>query len=85
MKPQPIYLEWCDAVTNPGWFTRDEAEAWSETDWVIRECGWLIKETKEYVVFATGWKIEDENCHEKFCSMHKIPKTWIRKRKLLKI
>lgn len=82
---KPTYLEWHDAHTNAGWFSRDEAEEWCECDWIIKECGWIIKETDKYIVFATSYKPADEWSEEKFCSLHKIPKTWIRERKALKI
>ena len=83
MKRKPTYLEWCDAHTNAGWFTLDEAKEWSKCEWVIKECGWVVEETKEFIVFATSWKPSDEWSEEKLGSLHKIPKTWIRKRKVL--
>tara|TARA_R110000868_G_scaffold306450_3_gene567688 strand:- start:1234 stop:1488 length:255 start_codon:yes stop_codon:yes gene_type:complete len=80
---KPTYLEWHDAHTNAGWFTLPEAKEWAQCEWIIKECGWIVEETKEYIIFATSWKPEDEWSEEKFCSLHKIPKTWVRKRKLL--
>lgn len=81
-----IYTEWEDAVSNARWFTRDEMENWADhaSEWLIREAGWLIRETPRYLIIATSWKPEDENTDEQFCNLHKIPKTWIRKRKILK-
>ena len=81
-----IYLEWADALTNSRWFTVNEAKQWGETsDWIVREAGWLIKETKEYIVIAEGWMPQDHWTDEQFVNLHKIPKTWIRKRKVLLI
>jgi len=77
------YLEWHDAHTNNGWFTPEQVDRWAESDWVIRECGWVIKETDKFIIFATAWKPPDEWTEEQFCSLHRIPKTWIRIRKLL--
>jgi len=80
-----IYIEWCDALTNPNWFEKQEALDWAEDEeygnWIVREVGWLLKDSKEMIVIASGWnKYED-----KFVNLHKIPKTWIRKRKILKV
>ncbi len=81
-----VYLEWHDAVSNAAWFTREEADAWGHaTDWTIREAGWLVEEAKDHVVIATSWKPEDTWCEEKFCNMHKIPRSWIKKYKVLKV
>lgn len=80
------YIEWCDAVTNTGWHTEEEATAWADkADWVIKEVGWIIKETKEYICFASGWKPPDDFTKEQFVNLHKIPKTWVRTRKAIKL
>jgi len=81
-----IYLEWADAISNNNWFPGDSARIWADKqEWIIRETGWVIKETKEYICLASTWKPEDEYTDEKFMNLHKIPKTWIRKRKTLKV
>lgn len=80
-----IYLEWEDAVSNARWFSKKELE-WFVEDadaWLVREAGWLISETKRYIIIATSYKPADEYTDEQFCNLHKIPKTWIRKRKTL--
>ena len=80
-----IYLEWVDAHSNASWFTESQVNEWVDCDWTIKEAGWLIKETKEYLVFATSWKPDDEFTEAQYCNLHKIPKTWIRYRKELKV
>lgn len=81
-----IYVEWADALTNAKWFLKDEAEMWAkESDWIIKEVGVVIDETKEYLVIAQGWKPVDQWTDEQFVNLHKIPKGWIRKRKGLKL
>lgn len=77
-----IYLEWCDAVASGNeWSTRQVVEEWGKkTDWVVKECGWVIEETKKYIVIASLWKEEDELTDEQFKHLMKIPKTWILKR-----
>lgn len=86
MEEKLIYIEWADAHTNTaGWRTREEAELWAdETDWIIKECGWLIKETKEYIAIATGLKPENDFEDAQYLNLHKIPKGWIVKRKIIK-
>ena len=82
-KPQLIYLEWADAHTNMGWFKDDEVDEWAKHEWMIREAGWLIRETKEHLIFATGYRPEDEWQDRQYVNLHRIPKTWVRKRKNL--
>lgn len=86
VKPKLVYLEWCDAISNAAWFSRERAEEWAEYHhWWIHECGWIVKETREYLVFASGYNPESEFSDEQFVNLHKIPKTWIRKRRTIKI
>lgn len=85
MQPKLVYLEWFDAISNAAWFTAEEAKDWGESsDWTIKEAGWLIKQTPQYVVIATSWKPADDYTDEQFCNMHKIPKSWVRKMETLK-
>lgn len=77
-----IYIEWMDAVANPNWFEKDMAEHWmDESKMIIKQAGWLIKETKEYICLAGAYKVEDENTSEQYNLLQKIPKPWIIKRK----
>lgn len=81
-----VYIEWCDAVANPNWFERDQAMKWAQTtEWVIKEVGWILEETDEYLSLASCWKPEDPNTEEQFKLLQKIPKTWIIKRKVLTV
>lgn len=83
---QAVYLEWCDAFSNPGWMTHAELEPLiKDHDFVIREVGWLIEETKEYFIFAGAWSPADRFTNERFANLHKIPTTWIRRRLNLNI
>lgn len=77
-----VYLEWCDAVASaPEWSARSVVDEWGKnTEWVIRECGWVVEETKEYIVIASCWKPEDELMEEQFKHLMKIPKTWVKRR-----
>lgn len=78
-----VYLEWADAINNHSnnWNTKEMVLEWAkQSDWSIRECGWLIEETKEYIVLAGSWKPEDDWTEEQFSLLKKIPKPWILKR-----
>jgi len=79
MSFQLVMIVWCDAFSAPGWMTPDEAVAHVEaTDWEVTEVGWILKETKEYILIAGQWN------GQMFGNFTKIPKTWIRKRAPLK-
>lgn len=83
-----VYIEWADA-TSPaeGWFSDYGAIEWAETQsYWVESFGFLLKETKEYILLASNRSVtkllEEET---QYSSIHKIPKTWIRKRKEIKI
>lgn len=81
-----IYIEWQDAVHNANWFEKDLAERWHDTtQYIIKECGWLVKEDKRGVTLACRWKIEDDNTATQLGGLQYIPKPWIIKRKEIKI
>ena len=53
--PPLIYIEWCDAIeSQAGWQEVEVIEEWAKTsDWLVAECGFLVEETKEHLVFAS--------------------------------
>lgn len=81
-----VSFEWKDAFGNGGWFNRDEAKSLIEdVDLWTYSVGYLIKKTKRELIICTTWQPQN-SCHrmtEKFCNIHKIPLTWIRKYKVL--
>ena len=79
-----IYVEWLDAITmKDGWYAKDQAEEWGRSeDWLIKQVGYLIEETKKYVVLATKFNPQRFG-DDKFSEITKIPKGWIKKRKIL--
>jgi hypothetical protein len=83
MKHRLIYIEWCDAITNEeSWLTMDDAIVWCDNeDWVIKQTGFLIKETKEYILLSMRVNSHQhtENV-ERVDGIIKIPTTWIKKR-----
>jgi len=86
---QLIYLQWADAtVLYEGWQNEEEAIEWADTEsfW-IEHIGWVLKETKDYLllVSARSTATKGSKSDIKYEHVHKIPKTWIRKRKIIKI
>lgn len=81
-----IYIEWQDAVHNAEWFTIDQAKLWhDETQYTIKECGWLVKEDKRGITLASRLKPQDNNTDLQVGGLQWIPKTWIVKRKTLSV
>ena len=81
-----IYIEWEDAISNSGWKYSDEALEWVEKETsVVKHTGWIIKETKEYILLASRMIDKSEFSGESLGQLQKIPKTWIRNRQVLKI
>lgn len=82
MKKKLIYIEWGDAISNTGWMPLDEALKWGKDEhWLVKNVGWLLKETKDYILLAA--KYSDGS--SEYGLLHKIPKTWIKKKIELKL
>ena len=82
-----IYLEWADAISSGAtWHTKSELNEWIEgSEWIIKQVGWLLKETDRYILIAAQLKPDDRFTQEQYGHLQKIPKTWIRKRKVIKL
>lgn len=81
-----IYIEWADAVHNAEWFTKDQAEIWHDTtQYLIKECGWIVKEDKTGITLASRYKPKDNNTESQYGGLQWIPTTWIKKRKIINI
>lgn len=79
-----IYLEWIDAFSRNVWTNKEDIDTTiCSVDWTIQEVGYLIKETKEYILLASMWHPSTKFWCESFDNIHKIPRTWIRQRKVL--
>ena len=84
-KVKIIYLEWHDAFCNPSWLDRNVMkDAVCDYEAIVRQSGFLIEETKKYIIVAGSWKPAHKYGDEEFSGIHKIPKTWIRNRKTLR-
>lgn len=90
-KHKLIYFEWADA-TEPtgGWCEEENLKKWAREDnyWVA-QCGWIIEENKEYILIASQkaftTSVEGTTPLQQLAQYIKIPKTFIRKRKEIKI
>jgi hypothetical protein len=85
MRTPIVYIEWVDAHNNVGWFHLGEAEKWAAGgDWWCQDVGFLIRETPRFLVFAQRHEPEGHaNGDEQWGALHRIPKTWIRNKKVL--
>ena len=79
-----IYIEWHDAHIHAGWHDNDEIKEFCDNhEYIIKECGWLIEENKKHIVIGTALKEETDYWGRQTLTLHKIPKSWIRKRKTI--
>jgi len=81
--PYPLVLiEWIDASSRASWVDLKEIIEWAETadeDFRVHEVGWLIRETKDYILLCPQIGKDDV-----LGNSMKIPKgAWLRKVTLL--
>ena len=80
------YIEWQDAHSSDGWHSEAELEKFINTDKCIcQEVGWILSETKDELIMAcrkVKWAEKISTCE--YGMIQKIPKTWLRKKILLK-
>lgn len=79
-----IYIEWCDTITgSKSWVDVNDVIEWAESrNWVIKQTGFLIKETKKYILIGNQIN-EQEGGGCLVSNATKIPTTWILKRKTI--
>lgn len=73
-----IYIEWCDATAiNSDWESIQTVIDYAKEDesWLVREVGFVLEETDEYLLLASQITIGGS-----VGNAVKIPTTWIRKR-----
>ena len=88
MKYKLVYIEWMDSTSWAGWRTNSEVDEWNNVaeDWgYCKQVGWLIRESKTSIVVAGRLIPKTKFNEEQWGDLQKIPKTWIKKRKILKI
>jgi len=82
-----VYLEWADAIgCGNSWIEKSALNEWiDDSEWFIKTIGWILREDEKFIVLAHQVKPEDAFTEEQYGHIQKIPKTWIRKRKIIKI
>ena len=79
-----VFLEWIDAHNNTGWFDEEAMGKWAGEDWYCEDVGFLVRETSHMLIFAQRHEPDGHaNGEVQWGGLHKIPKTWIRNRRLL--
>lgn len=78
-----IYIEWHDAGTHAGWLTPREAAEYGESPHLIQQAGFIVSETPRYLLLAASRLPESAWHKEKVGDVTRIPKTWIRVRRVL--
>ena len=88
-KQKLTYIVWQDAHSNSEWFTQEDLEETiKETACWVQEVGWIIYEDKKEIHLCSrrvSWKKKNYNNVSEYGMYQRIPKTWIKKRKVIKI
>jgi hypothetical protein len=77
VKMKMIYIEWIDAESIDAWEDYDSANRDAP---VIKTLGFLIRETKKYVVIALSIDETNEKCSNRI----QIPTGMIKKKRVIK-
>lgn len=75
-----VYLEWEDAATRPGWIKPEDVDEFANSEFIVRQVGFVLKDTERGLVVAASWTPETPWKGEQFGDVTRIPRTWIRKR-----
>jgi hypothetical protein len=78
-----VAIEWVDAHADSGWMSIPEAEKLAKAEWYCTDVGILIKETPKVLVFAQRLSPPFQDGQLQIGSLHRIPKTWVRRRIVL--
>jgi hypothetical protein len=80
-----IYLEWEDAHARAGWHSESQIEEyWKDERCLVKEVGWVYKENKDYICLVSRNQ-EWADGEQQYGLLQKIPKTWVRKRRVIKL
>lgn len=88
-KQQLVYLKWQDAHANGSWFSIEKLEeAISRDAFICEEIGWIVYEDKKEIHLCSRrgtWDKNKTSCISEYGMYQRIPKTWILKRRVVKI
>lgn len=87
MNKSKIYLvEWQDAHSVAGWHTNESIKKFiDEERCICINIGWILHEDKDEIVMAHRKLKWSETGDDEWGLLQKIPKTWIRKKVILKL
>ena len=85
-----IYIEWQDVISPPqGWRTKEEVLKWGTTsNYKVKQVGWIIREDEKSILLSgqiNAEKLSGNDVDNQYVHTICIPKTWILKRKELKV
>lgn len=85
-KQKLIYLQWQDAHSNSGWHTKEQLQKEVDTAaCIVEEIGWIVYEDDKAIHMISRrilWTIDNSS---EYGMYQRIPKTWVLKRKEIKI
>lgn len=86
MKPKLEYIEWEDAVApQSGWKSQEACFRWAKnTVCVVKQTGWTVEDTSSYILTVSqilDWGKETPD----YSLIQRIPKSWVRLRKRIKL
>ena len=82
--PRLVLVEWHDAHSDGGWLNKRDLEDFLNRDKCIcQNVGWLISETKDELVLGCRKMKWAEDGDEEWGMVQKIPKAWIRIKKII--
>jgi len=85
-KQKLIYLQWMDAYANDNWLSPKEIEDKIKNEGCyIEQIGWIVYEDKKEIHLVARRCGMHKNYSEQFGNYQRIPKTWILKRKDIKL
>ena len=89
-KQKLTYLQWQDAHANGAWFTAEQLEEKIRQEaFICEEVGWIVYEDDKEIHLCSRRGVWDKKSHEssifEYGAYQRIPKTWILKRKVIKI
>jgi len=85
-----IYIEWADAIsTDEGWRSFNNSIEWGKESFhFVEQVGWILEENEKYLLLASR-RVDRGNSKDdkvlQYGDLFKVPKTWIRKRKIIKL
>ena len=78
-----VYVEWDDAASRGHWMGEADLADYSRGNFLVRQCGYLLEDTRRHLLLAGSWTPEDDWHEERFGDIVRIPRTWVRVKRVL--